>query len=251
MKIALLLPTRERMNLKLTFLLTALARCTDPNNFTFYYGIDKDDPTLDRCKKLSKVITNLKIVELEPKGINTNIHELWNILARESTEEIISMVGDDMMFQTDDWDSKIIEEFKPENCPDKFKMVCGSDGYRTDKFPCWLFTHRYYMEKTGYFLREDFIRNWVDQWLDQVFKAFDRKVYRGDIVIKHNHWVFNAMEKDNVAKNLQLREGPNKEKSDQVWHLTGNKRDEEVRMWEKELGLKANWSVVENKDRKP
>lgn len=246
MKIALLLPTRERMNLKLTFLLTALARCENPCNFTIYFGIDKDDPTLDRCKKLASIINNLKIVEFEPEGIKTNIHKLWNILAKESTEEIISMVGDDMMFQSDNWDAKILEEFASDKCPDKFKLVCGSDGFRQDQFPSWLFIHRFYMEKTGYFLREDFIRNWVDQWLDQIYKSFNRKVYRPDILIRHNHWVFNAMEKDNVAKNLQLREGSNKELSDKLWPILGPERVKEAQMWEKILGFKPDYSKIES-----
>ena len=127
MKIALLLPTRERMNLKLSFLCSALTRCKDPDNFTIYFGIDKDDPTLERCRKLEKVITNLKIVEFEPMGKDTNIHQLWNILAKESTEEIISMVGDDMIFTSENWDEVILNEFADG---EKFKLVYGNDGFR-------------------------------------------------------------------------------------------------------------------------
>ena len=58
MKIALLLPTRERMNNKINFMMSALARCKDPNNYTLYMGLDKDDPTLERCQKMAKTITN-------------------------------------------------------------------------------------------------------------------------------------------------------------------------------------------------
>jgi hypothetical protein len=246
MKIALLLPTRDRMNLKLTFLLTALARCKDPNNFTVYFGMDADDPTLDRCKKLAKVITNLKIVEFEPQGPKTNIHTIWNKLAEVSTEEIISMVGDDMMFSSDNWDEKILEEFTAEKCPDKFKLVCGNDGFRKDKFPSWLFIHRYYCEVTGKFMRDEFVRNWVDQWLDQIYLAFNRKVFRPDITITHNHWVFNAMQKDRVAMGLEQREGPNKELSDKLWPKLGPERVKEVEMWSKVLGLTPDLSKVDH-----
>lgn len=232
MKIALLLPTRERMNLKMSFLMSALARCENPNNFTVYFGIDKDDPTLDRCKKLTTVISNLKVIEFEPKGKNTNIHELWNILARQCDEEIISMVGDDMIFKTDNWDREILKEFADG---DKFKLVYANDGFRGGQMCVNAFIHRYYMDVTGYFLREDFIRNWADQWLWEIYGAFNKRVYRDDIIIQHNHWVFGAMNKDAVAHELQEREGINKEKSDLMWGATASKRAEEIEIWKKVL----------------
>tara|TARA_Y100000310_G_scaffold268936_1_gene281837 strand:+ start:134 stop:865 length:732 start_codon:yes stop_codon:yes gene_type:complete len=241
MKIALLLPTRERMNLKLSFLCSALTRCKDPDNFTIYFGIDRDDPTLERCRKLEKVITNLKIVEFEPMGKDTNIHQLWNILAKESTEEIISMVGDDMIFTSENWDEVILNEFKDG---EKFKLVYGNDGFRDGTMCVNAFVHRFYYETTGYFLREDFIRNWADQWLYQIFKAFDRLIYKPDLMIKHNHWVFGAMHKDKVAMELQAREGKNKERSDQMWSKTTQDRVDEIKMWAEKLNLEPDFETL-------
>jgi hypothetical protein len=247
MKIALLLPTRERMNLKLTFLCSALTRCKDPDNFTLYFGIDKDDPTIDRCKNLAKVIKNLKIIEFEPAGKNTNIHELWNTLAKESTEEIISMVGDDMIFETDEWDERILDQFKDG---EKFKLVYCNDGFRNGDMCVNAFIHREYMDINGYFLRSDFIRNWSDQWLWQMYNAFGRLVYLPDTIIKHNHWVFDAMKKDVVAEQLEIREGDNKEHSDQMWAKTGNERDEEIARIAKYYGLQPDLTKVENLEKR-
>ena len=241
MKIALLLPTRERMNLKLSFLCSALTRCKNPDNYTVYFGIDKDDPTLGRCKNIEAVTSNLKIVEFEPMGRDTNIHALWNILAEESTEDIISMVGDDMIFKSDNWDEAILNEFKDG---DTFKLVHGNDGYRNGDMCVNAFIHRDYMKQTGYFLREDFIRNWADQWLWQVFGAFNKRTYLPELQIFHNHWVFGAMQKDSVAEELQLREGPNKEKSDLMWSKTREDRINEIKMWEGVLGQSADWRGV-------
>lgn len=240
MKIALLLPTRERLNNKISFMMSALARCSNPDNYNLYMGIDQDDPTLERCQKMAKVIKNLKIVIIPPNPIGEfRLGYFWNFLAKNSTEEIISMVGDDMVFSTDGWDEKILEEFSQEKCPDKFKLVCGYDGHRNDQFAAWLFIHRYYMEKTGYFMREEFSRNWIDQWLDSMYASFGRKVYRKDITITHNHWVFGASKFDKVAENLRKHEGENKEHSDQMWDVLENERIKEAIMWEKVLGAKS------------
>ena len=240
MKIALLLPTRERMNNKISFMMSALSRCKNPENYNLYMGLDHDDPTMERCKKMSKSITNLKIVEIPPNPCGKfRLGYFWNVLARNSNEEIISMVGDDMVFSTDDWDEKILDEFHEKNCPDKFKLVCGHDGHRKDQFAAWLFIHRFYMEKTGYFMREEFSRNWIDQWLDNMYASFGRKVYRSDITITHNHWVFGTSKFDKVAENLRLHEGENKEHSDQMWDKLGDERKKEAIMWEKYLGIKS------------
>ena len=246
MKIALLLPTRERMNNKITFLMSALARCKNPDNYNLYMGIDEDDSTYQRCVKLSQAIKNLKIITIpkNPTG-KFSLGYFWNYLAKNTTEEIISMVGDDMVFSTDNWDEKILEEFSEKNCPDKFKLVTGFDGHRQDKFSVWLFIHRFYMEKTGYFMREEFSRNWIDQWLDNMFLAFNRKVYREDITITHNHWVFGASKFDKVAQNLRDTEGKDKEYSDQLWPALRDERIKEADMWEQLLGIKYDKSKIQ------
>jgi len=245
MKIALLLPTRERMNNKINFLMSALSRCKSPENYTLYMGIDKNDPTLERCQKLATAIKNLKIIIIPPNPTGKfSLGYFWNVLAKNSTEEIISMLGDDMVFMTDSWDEKILEEFSETNCPDKFKLVTGFDGHRQDQFSAWLFIHRFYMEKTGYFMREEFSRNWIDQWLDNMYLAFDRKVYRPDITIMHNHWVFGTSKYDKVAENLRKMEGENKENSDQLWDKLLPERKKEAQLWEQILNKPYNRNII-------
>ena len=56
MKIAILVPTRERMNNRLTLLFSILTTVNDINNVNIYYGVDKDDPTLETIKKVATAI---------------------------------------------------------------------------------------------------------------------------------------------------------------------------------------------------
>jgi nucleoside-diphosphate-sugar epimerase len=60
MKISILVPTRERMNNRLTLLFSILTTVSDINNINVYYGVDKDDPTLDTIKKVSQSLSKLK-----------------------------------------------------------------------------------------------------------------------------------------------------------------------------------------------
>ena len=73
-------------------------------------------------------------------------------------------------------------------------------------------------------MREEFKINWVDQWLHQVFSAFDRLRYRGDIMIEHRHWVLGKNVKDNTADRMAVAD-VNKI-SDKLWYSL---KDERVR----------------------
>ena len=46
MKLGLLIPSRERLNLKLTLISSIITTVDDIDNVTLYFGIDEDDPTL-------------------------------------------------------------------------------------------------------------------------------------------------------------------------------------------------------------
>ena len=56
MKISILVPTRERMNNRLTLVFSILSTVNDINNVDIYFGVDKDDPTLETIKKISEGI---------------------------------------------------------------------------------------------------------------------------------------------------------------------------------------------------
>ena len=242
MKISILVPTRERMNNRLTLLFSVLTTVSDINNVNVYYGVDKDDPTLETIKKVAKAIPCLKVVEIENNGEFLGLGKLWNILVNNSTEEIISMIGDDMVFKTKDWDLKILEEFK--SCPeDNIKAVHCNDDCHGAKLAVNLFCHRKYAEIMGGFMREEFKINWVDQWLHQVFSAFNRLTYRGDIMIEHRHWVLGKNVKDKTADRMAVAD-VNKI-SDKLWYDLVDERISDVKKMSSYLKLEPDWSKVD------
>ena len=245
MKISILVPTRERMNNRLTLLFSILTTVNDINNVNVYYGVDKDDPTLETIKKVAKAIPSLKIVDIENNGEFLGLGKLWNILVDNSTEEIISMIGDDMVFKTKDWDLKIIDEFK-SGPRDNIKAVHCNDDCHGAKLAVNLFCHRKYAEVMGGFMREEFKINWVDQWLHQVFSAFDRLTYRGDIMIEHRHWVLGKNVHDKTAERMATAD-VNKV-SDKLWYYLKDERVKDVEKLSEYLKMTPDWSKVDTQD---
>jgi hypothetical protein len=247
MKIALLVPTRERMNNRLTLLSSILTTVSDFNNITLYFGVDKDDPTLETIKNVAKGVPFVKVIEIDNNGKFLGLGKLWNILTNASDEDIISMIGDDMTFNTKNWDIEIINEFK--NIPaDNIKAIHCNDGCHGAKLAVNLFCHRQYATVLGSFMREEFKINWVDQWLHQLFSAFDRLKYRGDIMIEHRHWVLGKNVRDKTAERMAIAD--TNKISDKLWHDLVDERIKDVQKLSTYLKQQPNWSVVDTGSRK-
>lgn len=248
MKIAILVPSRERMNRRLTLLTSVITSVSDINNVNIYFGVDKDDPTRDLIYKVSRAIPSVKIVDIENGGKFIGLGKMWNICVENSTEEIISMIGDDMVFKTPNWDLEVIKEFT-EDCPeDKIKAIHCNDDCHGAKLAVNLFCHRKYAEVMGQFMREEFKINWVDQWLHQVFNAFGRLKYRGDIMIEHRHWVLGKDTRDRTADRMAVAD-VNKI-SDKLWHDLVDERIKDVEKLSEYLKIKPNWSVVDTQGKR-
>lgn len=248
MKIAILVPSRERMNRRLTLLTSIITSVSDINNVNIYFGVDKDDPTRDLIYKVSKAIPCIKIVDIENDGKFIGLGKMWNICVENSTEEIISMIGDDMVFKTPNWDVEVIKEFSTDCPEDKIKAIHCNDDYHGAKLAVNLFCHRKYAEVMGQFMREEFKINWVDQWLHQVFNAFGRLKYRGDIMIEHRHWVIGKDTRDRTAERMAVAD-VNKI-SDKLWHDLVDERIKDVEKLSEYLQIKPNWPAVDTQGKR-
>ena len=243
MNIAILVPSRERMNRRLTLLTSIITTVGDINNVNIYFGVDKDDPTRDLIYKVSKAIPCVKIIDIDNNGGFIGLGKMWNICTNNSTEEIISMIGDDMVFKTPNWDLEVIKEFSTDCPEDKIKAIHCNDDCHGAKLAVNLFCHRKYVEVMGQFMREEFKINWVDQWLHQIFSAFGRLKYRGDIMIEHRHWVLGKDTKDRTADRMAVAD-VNKI-SDKLWYDLVQERINDVKKISRYLGKNPDWSVVD------
>jgi len=243
-KISLLVPSRERLNLKLTLLSSIITTVSDINNVELIFGVDEDDPTRDIVYKIAAAMPFVKIVDIQNNKKFIGINKIWNILAAQAQGDILGYIGDDMIFKTLDWDKEIITELTDKLPVDQIKLVHCYDGYRTtDEICVNAFVHKKYVDIIGYLCREEFLINWSDQWMYQTFKAFDRVTYRPDIHIQHNHWIFGHRKKDAVADRML---SDNKDRiSDQLWFDLVEQRIIDVQKIATHTGLIPNWNVVD------
>jgi hypothetical protein len=243
MKIALLVPSRERIDRKLELINSIKHTVNSLDNIRLYFGTDLDDPTRDHLLAVIRNESFIENVDIDNHGKYLNLGVLWNICARASKEEILSMVGDDMVFMTKGWDTEILNEFSPEKCPpDNFKMVHCYDGRHGAKIAVNAFLHRKYMEITGYFMREEFPVDKVDIWLQQIYNAFGRLTYRGDIHIEHKHWSFRKSPIDRTV--VRMRANNAEQISNQLWESTLMERFKEADLISAALGIKYRKEAI-------
>ena len=80
MKISLLVPSRERLNLKFTLIASLIASTNNINNIELIFGIDKDDPTRETAHKIAEAIPFVKIIDIENNNKFIGINKIWNCI---------------------------------------------------------------------------------------------------------------------------------------------------------------------------
>jgi len=215
MKIALMCPTRNRMNKLLTLISSLITTVNEPKNVILVLGIDEDDPAKKFYNYLKINVPIVRVVEFKNNGKFLGLSTMWNEMAKKVDADIYAMIGDDMMFKTQNWDTEIIKEFK--NGPkDKIIMVHCNDGMRgpgnqfaqVPPLCVNFFIHKNYINTTGYFVEPYMENTHHDTWPQIVFDSLKRTVYRHDILIKHLHYSVTDNSQDPVSQNLEeLRKG--------------------------------------------
>ena len=208
MKIALLCPTRERVKDVKRLIESLLATTNNLENITLYLGIDDDDPS-----DYSNDSDFIKIVNIPSTGSFIGLGKIWNLMVKEAPEDILAMIGDDMVFETKDWDIAILNEFKKKK--DNVLMVHCNDGMRGvgNPYPnikplaVNSFIHRLYYETFGYYVREEWKHGYHDTWLHDVFDKVNRRVYNHNIKINHLHVSNPNAESKGDAISARLSEG--------------------------------------------
>jgi len=231
MKIALLCPVRERMELNNILIRSLLTTIGDYKNVDLFFGVDEDDvETKNALEKYSEYIPWIKVVVFLKQDKFPGVGYLWNTMAMKlienfvDTYEIVGMIGNDMVFKTPSWDLKIIEEF--ENHKDnKILMVHCEDGNQHGRVAVNSFIHSNYIKFTGYYVREEFKVDYIDTWLHQVHLSLGCCIFRPDILIQHNHWSFGKAKRDHIANRMIVTDGG---ESRNLWNTLAPIRIKEI-----------------------
>ena len=118
--ITLCVPTRGRPERAKLMLDSALATAQHPDKIEILFYLNLDDPTVPQYKKLipHKYISSI--------GPHQSTCMSWNQLAYKAKNEIVVLMGDDVLFKTQNWDKEIKHEF--DKVPDQLLMVVPYTG---------------------------------------------------------------------------------------------------------------------------
>lgn len=181
--ISILCPTRKRLEMFKRMYQSALDLAETKIECVAY--IDDDDDSYDRLE-----MPNL----IKVRGERIVLSRMWNRCWQEANNDFYMHAGDDNIFRTKGWDTKIIQAF-PD---DKIAFVHGRDGSDQDRtgFGTHGFLHRNWTDAVGYFVPPYFSCDWNDTWLNDVSDMIGRHVFVEDVLIEHMHPVWNKRQKD-------------------------------------------------------
>jgi glycosyltransferase involved in cell wall biosynthesis len=188
--ISLLVPTRNRpvglRRLVESARKAANVNYEDPEIVAY---IDADDT------QSQSVAEDLKIKFVV--GPRIILSDMWNKCAEIATGEILAQLNDDCIFQTDDWNAIIENEFGySPRFSDRISMVHGSDGGPSaSTFAVNPFVHREWVDTLGYFMPPYFSGDYPDTWINDLANALNRRVFL-PFLIEHMHPAWGKAEKD-------------------------------------------------------
>jgi len=201
-KIAILLPTRNRPEILKRFWNSIVETSDDLSLISFYLYIDDDDiltpPAVEEMKQSFDNIFSFQ----EPRIL---MSEMWNFLFFKSTEDIMFLVGDDLIMRTKGWDTLVREKF--DTIEDKIALVYGEDGGESQRmhlpdptsFATHPIVHRKWAEILGYINPPYFSCDYSDTWSNDLADAIDRK-YILPFFHEHMHFTVGKAPFDSTYK---------------------------------------------------
>ena len=193
MKISFLCPTRKRPANVLRLVKSLEDTSAEMPEVVFY--VDEDDETFPQ------VFTspNIKVV----RGPRILMSEMWNKCLEASTGELLMMGGDDLVFQTKDWDTMVRRAFAA--FPDRLVFVHGDDGHWGDKFGTHGIVHRNWVSAVGYLCPPHYASDYNDTHINEVANMIDRRLYI-PFVTEHMHPIWNKAQWDTTHKERLARQ---------------------------------------------
>jgi hypothetical protein len=178
MLISILTPSRGRPNSFKQMLDSAIFTSSGKNKLEFCIRLDNDDLTVNRY-----LFNNhfLKVLISNPSF--PNMTKSWEDCYNMATGDIIMIANDDIVFETENWDLIIEEEFK-EN---KLKLVYGKDGIQNEHLATFPFLSREWCSILGYCVQPIEFTFYHDTWLNDIADMVGVKKYREDLIFTHRH----------------------------------------------------------------
>jgi hypothetical protein len=213
MKFSLLVLSRERPGFLKNWFDSIRKTVTNIENIEVILRMDKDDPTLNKCKiQVDKFISfggEVKLIigqrpygthgrqKLDPATGFFTLGDMWNECWRESTGDILQLCGDDTRYDSPGWDKAVRNVFL--EYPDRIAFVWGPDGRNNRGTHPWI--HRKWTEIIGYFCPPNQVYG-NDSWLEELGHRLKRHRYLPNVKMSHKYEGGVAQDKTRVGLRL-------------------------------------------------
>lgn len=210
MTIDILIPTRGRPDRLHDMMMSAIDTANSLDLLRLYWYLDEDDVTND-CKYSEDnglIYTHV--------GKQKTLSQCWNDLYKLGTGEILMHCSDDIIFETQGWDTIVRDYFadKPVG------LLYGQDGHQDENCATHSFTTRKAADIIGYFVPPYFEADWNDVWLHKVYKGLAERTgkpylkYDPRIMTRHLHKNVDAKYDDETYRLAEER----RQRASAVWH---------------------------------
>lgn len=184
--ICIAIPSRGRPEYVESLTMSALSTASDPKNVVIKYYLNDNDSSISEYKDVLKKVQSKfgKSVQYNI-GPDQNTILSWNEICESIDADYYMLSGDEVQFETQDWDLKF-DETKEIYSDGIFvmSMFCGRES-RSEKQQCVTpVVTKEWRQALGYFWGPMFWHWNVDQWTGELAKAVDRFVYRKDITVR-------------------------------------------------------------------
>ena len=189
-KICLMVPTYKRMFQLILITDSALRLADDPTRLRFSYCINTTD-TVSREYVQNRFFPSKdcwEIIDETTKQPNLSLYfnKMYNETRFNDPGTLVTELGDDMVFLTQGWDTKILEEM---NAADGNAIVYCNDNYIAhDKCCVNLFVSRQLVEATRKpFMCAHFHADMIDVIWTMIGAMTGTLRYLPEVYIQHNH----------------------------------------------------------------
>lgn len=164
--------------------------------------------TIDSWEKTSNERSSLiVIIDKDQKDLYHRMHEdirmglIWVVVDRQTLVEklnsvsrgvlrgdfgdplAVGFVGDDCIFQTDEWELRVTEELKNNK-----GMVYCNDLLQKELLPNNIFIHTDIIKPLGFMAPSVLSHYFIDNYWKDLGTKLHNLHYFADIIIEHNHW---------------------------------------------------------------
>lgn len=188
-RINILLPTFKRVQSGM------LPRCvqsfvkhvSDIRNVVFTFLVNQNDrETLDYLRSTEDIPCGFQIVlaSYDCPHLGWFYNQLYEKTKWQDEETLVTLIGDDMVCHTQNWDVEILAVI---NAMNGVGIVHCRDGIQNGQIGVNLFTTRKWVRATGGIFMEDFPADFIDTIYTEVARRTGREAYLDHVYIEHRH----------------------------------------------------------------